>query len=109
VSAAPNVDMPYGVQRVCDGCHCVKSAWSLRVDADIDPDGRRVLALILSVSKKPPEDPAFNPAEMIDVARWCQQEDFCSHDCFLNRMDELWNLGKRRAKRFWETGERDWK
>ena len=114
-------------ERVCDqrNCQSPVAEYCLEIKAVEDPDaqpanrGRQVLALVLSCTRTPARvklpdgketlNPDWNPADLVPVARWTRGFDVCGLDCFLGQMEDLWKLGQRRAKRLWETGERDWR
>lgn len=106
------------VERVCDSRNCGNpmAGFNLNVKLVNDPDRpqNQILALVLACTRKPPTigdkpNPDWNPNDMVDCARYTRGMDLCSLDCFLNQMEDLWKLGERRAKRLWETGERDWR
>ena len=68
----------------------------------------QILVIAVYCTRTPPTINGHNPLDTEICAR-LEHRDFCGIDCLLNLVDEVWKLASRRAKRLWETGEKDWR
>jgi hypothetical protein len=112
------------IEHVCDSCESMPGPFriSARVINHPERPQMQCLSVVMRATKQPPTkwadvggvqcempNPDYDAEDLMDVRRMTDETCLCSEACFRAFMEKFWAVGFERAKRFWTTGEKNWK